>query len=146
MAQSFQVSLETVAGIMAALSPRRRWSDNVTATYRVLAGERVGGLSDGIGKAYAILATDGQGGYGPLDILSGPKVRAFYRAIVGDPTGDAVIDVWAVRACTRGRHDSVAPQWYARASAAYHSAARILGVDVHTVQATVWTVYRGSAA
>ena len=77
----------------------------------------------------------------PLDVLGGDKTRAFYRAITGDREA-VTVDVWAARAAL-GDWISLTPKRYGRISAAYKAAARRLGEDPRTVQATVWLVARG---
>lgn len=80
------------AGIIAALSPMTSWPENVKkATMLVETGDTYG-LSRNVDKAKAILS-----GLPPLDVLSGPKVRAFYMNIMGINSAEAVtIDRHAV--------------------------------------------------
>lgn len=143
MARAYGLRPETVAGILAALSPRIRWETNLSAAWALLAGERIRGpYKRSIRRAEHILVTD-DAGCDPLDMLSGPKVRAFYAAIMDIP-GPAVIDSWALRAATGlAWADAPSPTAYDPVARAYASAARILGQPVHAVQATVWLAVRG---
>jgi hypothetical protein len=94
LARRHGVSESCAAGVVAALSPRLGWTYNVLAADLVLArAERVPGVfKASLVKARRILA-----GGRPLQVLSGPKVRAFYRALKGDESA-AVVDVWTARA------------------------------------------------
>ena len=135
------------AGVIAALSPLQTWVGNVGAADQVLAaadrGDRTAprvGLRRNVAKAWAIATGEGR----PLDILSGPKVRAFYRNIMGDLSA-VTVDRWAARAAgvteaypsTRARYDEVA--------ACYIAAAAVVGVEPAILQAIVWCSIRGRA-
>ncbi len=132
----------TVAGIVAATSPRQSWGRNVVVSEEFLAGGAPSGVfRDSATKARAILA-----GAKPLVVLGGRKVRAFYRALCGDDTA-CVIDVWMLRAC--GLSGTARPNsngLYARVERAVVAAARQLRVSVTEFQATLWITIRGSAA
>lgn len=137
LARKHGTTLATAAGVIAALSPRISWSVNVRAADLVLEGVRdttqVAGFDSNVEKAFRI--ADGER---PLKVLGGPKVTAFYRAIMGDEDA-AVVDVWMWRAM------GVAPEGmsYAEAEQALREAARLAGLPVTTFQAIVWTRVRG---
>jgi hypothetical protein len=141
MAIANGLSLRCAIGIIAALSPRARWARNISAAHALAAGLPVTGmLRRSVTQARAILA-----GADPLDVLGGPKVRAFYVAILSRGTaGIAVVDAHAVRVATRGAYDAVAPCRYADVATAYAIVADTLQLPVHTVQATTWIAVRGS--
>ena len=124
------------AGILAALSPRAQWSVNVRWAWAAIRGEAIGGLPGNRAKAAAIAT-----GTRPDHVLRGPKVRAFWRAIAGDPTA-AVVDVWMARAMGLG-DAPLTPKRYAEAEAALREAARRVRVPVRDFQATVWLQARG---
>jgi hypothetical protein len=152
------------AGVIAALSPRTRWAENLQAAEesagaaaRVAGAERAlwgplaiegavfgatgwYGLDDPRRKAAAILE-----GRAPLDVLGGPKVRAFFRNICGDRRA-VTIDVWAARAAAGRWHNSISPYLYRRLERAYVDAADRRGVDPRALQAAVWIDIRGGAA
>lgn len=90
-----------------------------------------------LAKARAI-----QQGAQPLRVLGGPKVRAFYRALLGDRDA-AVVDVWVARAA--GTDPQLTPARYARVEAALRDAAAQARTAVADFQATVWVVTRGRA-
>ena len=84
-------------------------------------------------------------GADPLETLSGPKVRAFYRAITGD-TDAVTVDRWAARVA-EGRDDSRAPSGrrWDRLETAYRVAAATEEVGARDLQAAVWCAIRGGA-
>lgn len=131
------------AGVLAVLSANQYWAANVrsarAAVVAAVAGDDVAAacrtLGDSSRKAARILA-----GESPAQVVAGPKVRQFWRAICGDP--DAVaIDRWAARAAgwqsPRGRE--------ARIAAAYVAAAAFTPDNPRDLQAIVWVQVRGSA-
>jgi hypothetical protein len=156
------------AAVIAALSPRTRWAENLRyARAAVRAASRVAdddflasivggreeairgavwtatepvGLSDPRRKAARILA-----GENPDQVLGGPKVRAFWRNLCG--SDDVTVDVWAQRAAL-GRFEAAAPSGrrYDAIADAYRRAARRVGVPAPVLQAGVWIAVRGSAA
>jgi peptidyl-tRNA hydrolase len=136
LARKHGVTLATAAGVIAALSPRIRWATNVEAADKVLAGapnEEVAGYNRNVEKARRIAQ-----GERPLQVLGGPKVTAFYRAMMGDDEA-AVVDVWMWQAM--GFVPAQVP--YATAEEALRQAAKQAGLPVATFQALVWTQVRG---
>lgn len=136
------------AGVIAALSPRAQWAVNLAWAGRVIDAADSGdacphvGLPDGRAKAWHIAASD----LDPLDVLRGPKVRAFYQAILGNQSA-AVIDIWAARAVLPDGEGEA--RWlsselrYHQLAQNYRDAAAEIGLDVPTFQATVWLHVRG---
>lgn len=135
LARKHGVTLSVAAGVIAALSPRQQWVSNVAGADDLLGGGEGCGFGANRRKAEAI-----RNGERPLDVLSGPKVRAFYRAIMGD-RDSAVVDVWMYRAM--GHEAGGLP--YPEAAAALEEAARKVRVAVADFQAIVWTYTRGRA-
>lgn len=135
------------AAIIAALSPRSRWSTNLQAADRIAAANAAGrsraprvGLGDARRKAWRIAR-----GADPADVLGGPKVRAFFANITGDRRA-VTVDVWATRAAY-GRTDCPLPtgRRYDRLADAYRAVADRLGVAPRELQAAVWIHVRGAA-
>jgi len=146
LARDYGVSERTAAGIVAALSPRLRWNENLTYAESVLEH-----LASGIRIAPPVVPVFSLSrdrawrialGERPLDILSGDKTRAFYRCLTGDLDAVAV-DIWAARAA--GETRTLTPRRYARVAAAYRAAARSVGLAPSVLQAIVWCAIRGSA-
>lgn len=137
---------DAVAGVIAALSPNKPWGENLRIARLACAGHRDGfrpeevslTFPEGKRRAWAILS-----GVHPLDVLSGAKVTAFYRAIAGDP--DAVtIDRWAwLAAAGRPVAGTPSAREYATLQAEYTEAAAIAGVPARDFQAAVWVHVRG---
>lgn len=163
LARRHGVTLRVAAGVLAALSPRVQWSQNLRAADAAIAAA-ISGRDDGlfggtdaaiaaVNASYARLALPESRakaarivcGERPLDVLGGPKVRAFYRAITGDR--DALtLDVWALRAAGWERWSVPGPQSAARRAidAAYRQAAADVGEHVREFQAIVWLAVRGA--
>ena len=146
---------DLAAGVLAALSPRCQWSTNVAWSYAVIHAARNGqdcpdvSTTDNRATAWGIVTT----GADPLThlgtlthtgrVISGHKVRAFYRNIMGDH--DAVtVDVWAYRVATGRQTADITGREYREISAAYVRAAAILGISPRDCQAAVWVAARGS--
>jgi len=133
------IPTDTVIGIVAALSPRMRWSENLRQAELVCTtGDATHGLPDARMKARAILA-----GAPPLTILRGKKVRAFYRAICGDKNA-VVIDTWILRSF-RFHTNKPTPRQYDRLAARIRRRAKRLGVTPRELQAAIWVQIRGGA-
>jgi hypothetical protein len=139
LAEELAPSASMGAGVLAALSPHQGWKGNVTMARRALAGDPAG-LPAQVAKVRAIM-----GGADPLDVLRGPKERAFYRAIMGD-TSALVIDRWAARAAGVPSPDgSFTRGEWRELHAAYEAASGAAGVLPRDFQATLWIEERGSA-
>lgn len=132
--------LGRAAGIIAALSPQVQWNVNKRLAEQVMEhGEPVEGcLALSATRAWRIWL-----GERPLSVLRGPKTRAFYRAIMGDPDAE-VIDTWMLLALG-WPHRSVSPRQYERCAAALREAAEQTPLTVADFQAVVWTAVRGGA-
>lgn len=138
LARTYNVGLGAACGVIAALSPRVQWSQNLKLAEEVLATGTVkaGAMRDNLLKAQRI--ADGEQ---PLRVLGGPKVRAFYRALTGDADA-AVIDTWMLTAVAWPR-EGVTQGQYNRIEHALREAARITRLPVSELQAIVWTQVRG---
>lgn len=134
-------SRAVVAGVVAATSPRLHWSRNLAVSDILLAG----GAPSGVFRASLDKARRIMAGAKPLTVLGGNKVRAFYRALLGDRTA-AVIDVWMLRAC--GLADTTRldrNDMYRKCTEALTKVARRVGTSVTDLQATLWVAARGCA-
>lgn len=139
LARRYDCTVSRAAGVIAALSPRLTWTYNVTAAEAVLAGDR---KVPGVFRASLAKARMIQEGARPLDVLRGPKVRAFYRALMGDRDA-AVVDVWTARAA--GVQDAPNEREYAQVAQALRMGADEVGVSTSELQAAVWVAIRGRA-
>lgn len=135
--------LENVAGVIAGLSPRTSWARNVAGAVALLgegptAARRLGCIGRNVETAQRAKREG-------LAAINGPKTSAFARNIAGDRES-VTVDVWACRVADldenllgrKGAYDMVAD--------AYRAAARRVGVDPATVQATTWIVARNGRA
>jgi hypothetical protein len=144
LAADHGVTLETAAGIVAVLSPMTEWSLNMDRAVMILNGANGGMLN--AAKAVAI-----RDGADPATVVSGRKVTAFYRAIIGDPDA-IVIDRHAFDVAVGRRTDDRTRKALERVGqydlfvAAYARAARELGVAPVVVQAVTWTVHRTTSS
>jgi hypothetical protein len=147
IAEANGLTVDTVAGILAALSPSVAWDDNVSVTRELIHTGKVrvyGGYRANLRKAERILA-----GENPRDVLGGHKVTAFYRLIRdGGNDVDVVVDAHAA-SIADGKHYlwkqgprlRSLKQYGARAEA-YRRAARKLDLDAHAVQAITWLAWK----
>lgn len=129
-------SVEHASAVIAAFSPRCRWSTNVLHATQYASGMIPRCLGNNLRMADAA-ARDG------FAALKGPKTNAFARNIAGDV--DAVtIDAWMMRAAGI---DSDSPNLtqYAELTLAVQRIAARLRVDNATAQALIWIRFRGSA-
>jgi hypothetical protein len=141
------LSAEHVAAVVSHLSPRTDWGRNVYgATMLVTTGTAPKCLKANVARARRALASDA-----PLDTFgpTAPKTHRFARNLLGDRES-VTVDVWAARvAFGSAVADPEAALSrvgvYGAVEHAYRLAARRLGVDPTTVQATTWVVIRGSA-
>jgi hypothetical protein len=137
LARQYGGGLGRAAGIIAALSPQVQWKVNVRMAEDMLRdGWATGQTYANLLKAERILQ-----GERPLTVLGGPKVRAFYRAMMGDEDA-AVIDTWMLQAIGWERK-GVSLRQYERCAAALRAAAAQTGLTTAGFQAVVWTQVRG---
>jgi hypothetical protein len=136
-----------VAGIVAALSPRVSWEQNVAAAYRIIeAGRRawpqpmVAGTGSNRRKAWSIAC-----GGDPAEILGGPKVRAFFANLTGDDHA-VTVDVWAALAALGRPVATIRGAQYLEIADAYRMAARDAEITPRELQATVWCAIRGRSS
>jgi hypothetical protein len=157
MAQRYNVTLHTAAGVIAALSPNNKWERNLTDADSMIRAYSMGGYKSAesikVGtynanktKALAILSGDDC-----LSVLGGLKVRAFYDCIIG---GDSVcVDGHAYAIWTGGyipttKTPKITPKVYQSIASDYRKAAAtvnsILGANYSAaqVQAITWIVWR----
>lgn len=139
MARATGTPWRRCAAIIAVLSPRTDWARvNVPAAWAVVEGadpstiQRMGIYGTNVVKAYRLLSGE------PIaHCVRGPKVSAFYAAIVGTGTV-ATVDTHAVKVATARQFGAIAPNAYAIVAEVYASCAEAVGVPVHELQAVTW--------
>lgn len=133
-------TVSRVTGAAAALSPQVSWLDQLRflpGFLRDPSGARHPGFSGNLEKARAILD-----GGDPRTILGGPKVRAFYLALLGDL--DAVVidrHAWAVAADVDA-DVTLTERRYRAAAEAFRWAARDLGLAPARLQSLLWVDFK----
>ena len=132
------VPVENAAAIIAALSPRVRWSTNITLAIDFAAGREIKGLGNSIRSAERARVEG-------IDALKGVKVNAFAKAIAGDDDA-IVIDVWMMRAAGFMDRDAPTIVQYREIASAIRSLAVAWGVTPRTMQALLWILIRGGAS
>lgn len=132
---------DTMIGFLAATSPRANLRANVTKALTAyaewLAADRVP-RPDLFASAFPAHRSNLH--RVTLGVpLSGPKVRAFHAALMGDPDA-VVLDVWMIRLFDLP--DRMTPLQYARATARITRLADRLGDQPRRVQAALWCAYK----
>lgn len=139
------LTVRQAAGIIAALSPRVSWTLNLKNARTLIRTGTVPGLRGNVAKAEKIL-----GGFEPLDVLGGKKVRAFFDAIVDPLFSEAVVvDRHAADVAIGEVGDDKSRQrllevkgGYDAVADCYRKVARDLGLLPHQVQAVTWEAWR----
>lgn len=130
------------AAVIAVLSPQTSWPSNVALAKAAYAGEPLRCLGGSARKAQRLVA-----GEPPESVVSGPKVTAFWHAILGEP-GSVTLDRHAVAVCVGDVLDSKVTEavlLYGGRTAmvdAYTEAARLAAVSPAAMQAVTWLVWR----
>ncbi len=143
LAEAHDVPFEYVVGIIAALSPRISWSDNLKGAESILAdGEQASTMALGTNVVKALWIANGSDAG---DILGGRKVRSFWRNISAPYDSlDVTLDGWMVKALglpsfhyleRKGTYDAIAD--------GFHIVAAEHGILPHQLQAAVWIQARG---
>ncbi len=138
----FGLTLEQTAGVIAVLSPRNHWTQNVLDAYEVLefgAEAVVRTFTSNLEKALRIIAGD-------LSYVKGNKVIAFWHCILGSDD-NVVVDSWAVRAAigdlyVKSRDTGITDAQYETIANCYVKVARELGLAPSVLQAIVWVSVR----
>lgn len=139
------------AGVIAALSPRVSWTQNVrmaTLAYHDRAALR--GLGQSLRSADRILS-----GEDPLTVLQGAKTSSFYRNIAGDHDSVTVdrhaYDIAVGRVTDDKTREALSRKGaYESIATLYRRAARILSreygriITPAEVQATTWVAWRAT--
>lgn len=149
LSDRYGVSVMTVAGIIAALSPMKRWSENKRLTENFFEGVHVGHMNTFLNKAICIYlerrtsTTDDI-----LEILNGNKIRSFFTNIMFPLEADTVtIDRHALsvalgRKTTQLDYSNMTNDQYEFFVQCYKEAAKKLGESPVLVQSATWVWYR----
>ena len=145
LSQTYDITLEQAAGVIAVLSPSTNWSRNIALADELLStGDCSHAYGECITKAKRILQGE------TLDdvVKIGRKVRNFYQCIMNpDTLGHVCIDRHAVVLAT-GLPIQQLDGWldlsatYQLTAAAYRTIAREVGLLPNQVQAITWCQHR----
>lgn len=146
LSQVFELPLSKVVGVVAALSPNNKWTQNLTDAWNFLDAPsmetKVCTFFNQRKKALAILASDGSDN-SIMVILNGLKTRNFYENILHHSKSNRVtVDIWAFRSVDLA--NSV--KNFKATERAYLEVSQELKLRPHQLQAIVWGVVRGKAS
>lgn len=136
VANNLSTTLEVGASIVAAFSPRERWTINVTKSIKFSLGQTVNGLKANYETAIAAKELG-------FKALRGPKTHAFAKAVSGD-TSAIVVDVWMMRGAKITK-DAPTKNQYKIIADCVQTLADELEMTPRTTQALIWILARGSA-
>lgn len=139
LAQRHERPFAQVVAVFSILSPAAQLTTCLHWTDEVLAGVRMGGRYPNMQgpKVERALATRYPGRH-----VTGPKVSAFYRALMGD-TSALVIDRWTARAAGWDASKHAIPVTVQREiEETYRAAAAEVGERVREFQAITWLALR----
>lgn len=136
------ITFKQVAGVIAALSPLKSWSQNKRLTIDAVFGNKIGHTKLQTGKAKAILSSFYPTTADIEGILSGTKTINFFLNIIDEK--DAItIDRHAVNlALNRFVYSGLHNNAYTFFQQCYMKAAEELGVKPHELQSATWTSWR----
>lgn len=139
LARAYDESLNTVAGIAAALSPGTNWKRNLIGTHGVLEdiwdqARFFHTFGNGnLQKAWAIRL-----GRKPLEVLGGLKVREFYRSLLLR-SGAVTDDAWMYDINDLGYCANTPPKGHHEAcKEAVTMIASQQDLETYQIQATIW--------
>jgi len=156
---AYELNTETVAAVVAALSPNNKWERNIKDAENVIAAFMLGDDDDAfnvkvctykknLAKAVAIL----QAAHCRYEeILSGPKVTEFYHCIIGQ--SDVCIDghaysVWFGERLTMKEVPSIGKKLRAQIKADYIAATQFINDNsdeyfaAYEIQAVTWVTHK----
>lgn len=148
LAAKFNEPFDTVAAVVATLSPGNTWAMNLRAAEDVLGGkDKTNAYPAQVQKAKDILITNNTG------LVSGPKVTVFFNSLI-DPDlakNDLVLDGHAIN-IWRGKktrlNDTNQPSTAEREKMLddYARAAADTGLSVQSIQAITWFLWKTTQA
>jgi hypothetical protein len=148
MGRAHGVSAPRAAAVVAILSPRARWQTNLRAADMLLSDaamirigarrryrRRYGVLPAQVTRAQYAIGADRYS-----SVVTGPKVSAFYRNIMGDAD---IVTVDTIMAKAGGLGSVVSPKVRAAVVSAVCVLADEYGMSARDMQASVWCAFRG---
>ena len=156
LAARYNIYIATACAVIAALSPRNKWERNlidaenlinVYTTVGIDACKDVKVFTFGKNKAKALQCLENDGNHTNVfeDILSGPKLREFYRCIMGFT--DVCIDghaysIWFGDRVTLAKVPSIGKKLRKQIKDDYLAVADANDLTGYEVQAITWVTHR----
>jgi len=145
LSQVFEIELNKVVGVVAALSPNNKWSRNLHDAWNFLdepsLDTKVCTFMNQRKKALAILEASSDEEI--LSILNGDKTKNFFGNILYYNSSERVtVDLWAYRSVKL----KPSKKNFRITELAYKEVAQDLNLQPHQLQAVVWGVVRGAAS
>ncbi len=151
----YSMRINTVIGVMAALSPNNKWDINVRNTWemidawcnqRDIDSFKVSTYGANKRKAWSILEEQLHTDDDILTRLNGQKTRSFYSNIRGldevTIDGHALNIARGVRFNLTDDRTNIGKRLYRELQQAYVRAAKRVGIEPHNLQAITWTTWR----
>tara|TARA_B100000927_G_scaffold222519_2_gene182446 strand:- start:1649 stop:2239 length:591 start_codon:yes stop_codon:yes gene_type:complete len=148
-------NLNTVIGVMAALSPNNKWERNVKDCERMVQAWKSGDDLDDFKvscyntmkqKAWSILEDNLTSDDDILDRLNGQKIRSFYSNIRGldevTIDGHALNIALGVRQGLTTDKTNMSKKVYRQMQEVYVKAAKRVDIKPHVLQAITWTTWK----
>ena len=163
IASAHGISLETAAGVIAALSPNNRWERNIVDAENVIRAYSIGGCEEaenikvctyGKMRTKAIQILECMNIDDHVDILKGRKITAFYECIIGREDSCCIdghaYSIWFGDRLTMKQVPNIGKRLYAEIMSDYVEAAEILretgsrfaDLTAYEVQAITWVTWR----
>ena len=139
LAERYGCTFLQACAVVAAFSPKTRWSHNLRLARDFLATGTARTMGSRIRAAEKAL----ERGLDSFSPDTSPKVLEFGQAIAGLP-GAIVVDIWVCRAAGISR-ESPNKRQRLEIQAAFRRVARQHGLTPREAQAIVWVVERGKA-
>jgi len=156
IAEDYGIPANQAISVLAALSPRNKWSRNVVDTEQLISAYVAGGAEQALdtkvctfgankAKAVRILESGLETLPEALDVLSGPKLREFASCIAG--LEDVCIDghawcIWQGSRVTLADVPRIGVKLRKEIKADYAQAAADLGLRASELQAITWVTWR----
>lgn len=135
LSMTFDISLDTAAGVIAAFSPRTRWAQNVVNATLFLESGTAPTLGNNVKMAENVLERG-------IVALRGRKTNSFARNIAGEESV-VTIDVWMIKAAGYDRNDANKSMYDTMESAIVELASEF-NVTPAVLQALIWINVRGN--
>ena len=156
IAEDYGIPANQAISVLAALSPRNKWTRNVVDTEQLISAYVAGGAEQALdtkvctfgankAKAVRILESGLETLPEALDVLSGPKLREFASCIAG--LEDVCIDghawcIWQGSRVTLADVPRIGVKLRKEIKADYAQAAADLGLRASELQAITWVTWR----